>query len=405
MRIAYTVPKHREYMYSGSPSEPVLAEAAAQAMSSMLNVVEPLASYVRNGLIQKGERGELVARLLLTLAHDHACEKLASKKEESSQFPKYSQPVSVEAFLRELLSKDFIDDILNSTPENDSRSRTSLRTAFEGATIRFSHFAKAGDKSGTTSAVAAAAYIRGLAFQLTNCQPFIDIMIPIHFTNTPRGSNTLVPEAMSAIFISVKNRVQAMYHSVDEKQLGFFTAGGNTQTRPYIVIVMNLGTSPPVSEPPQLVKQAHHSAPSTQQKKPTTKPRPSYVAGGGTPPPQGPLTRSQAKAKVIHPYPRYWINITGCSSTVYNVVKDSERANYAELLGTSNVETEYPFESEGAIEGLRRLKPDFKVSSYDHWVRLDDRIPHPIPEETDAPEGVTSIITSDIYEDMGVEYV
>lgn len=243
MRIAYSVPKHREYMYSGSPSEPVLAEAAAQAMSSMRDVVDSMADFVRSGLIQKGERGELVARLLLTLAHDHGCEALirASKKEQSLRAPKYSQPISVEAFLKELLSPAFIDDILNSTPENDSLSGTSLREAFKGATIRFSHFAKAGDASGTTSAASAAAYIRGMAFQLTNYQPFIDIMIPIHFTDTPTGINNLVPDNMSAIFISVKNRVQAMYHSVDEKQLKFFPAGGDPKSRPYIVIVMNLG--------------------------------------------------------------------------------------------------------------------------------------------------------------------
>jgi hypothetical protein len=32
MRICYSVPRSREYMHSGYPSEPILAEAAAQQM-------------------------------------------------------------------------------------------------------------------------------------------------------------------------------------------------------------------------------------------------------------------------------------------------------------------------------------------------------------------------------------
>jgi hypothetical protein len=35
MQIAYSVPKHREYLRSGTPSEPTLAKAAAQEMNEM----------------------------------------------------------------------------------------------------------------------------------------------------------------------------------------------------------------------------------------------------------------------------------------------------------------------------------------------------------------------------------
>lgn len=75
MRIAYSVPQSREYMRSGYPSEPILAEAAAQEMRanpeefSALRIVE---ENITGGLIDRGERGELVARLLVTLALDRA---------------------------------------------------------------------------------------------------------------------------------------------------------------------------------------------------------------------------------------------------------------------------------------------------------------------------------------------
>ena len=32
MHVAYTAPEHREYMFSGYPSEPILAEAVAELM-------------------------------------------------------------------------------------------------------------------------------------------------------------------------------------------------------------------------------------------------------------------------------------------------------------------------------------------------------------------------------------
>lgn len=69
MRVAYSVPRPREYIRSGAPSEPIIAEAAARIMRNQ-NVMRKTEGWVRSGLISKGERGELVARLLFTLAHD-----------------------------------------------------------------------------------------------------------------------------------------------------------------------------------------------------------------------------------------------------------------------------------------------------------------------------------------------
>lgn len=71
VRVAYSVLQHREYMRAGAPSEPILAEAAAQVMSER-NPLRYLSGFLDKGLVNKGERGELVARLLLILAHDRA---------------------------------------------------------------------------------------------------------------------------------------------------------------------------------------------------------------------------------------------------------------------------------------------------------------------------------------------
>ena len=82
MRIVYSVPRHREYMKSGYPSEPLLAEAAANVWDLMYraegktsaNMVIPdlLKKFMHDQIIDKGSRGELVARLILTLAYDAA---------------------------------------------------------------------------------------------------------------------------------------------------------------------------------------------------------------------------------------------------------------------------------------------------------------------------------------------
>jgi hypothetical protein len=91
MRIVYSVPHHREYMRSGNPSEPILAEVAAKLHANW-GLEESLHYLVRivGPLVGKKERGKLAARFLLILAQ--------------SQFPikgtiKYTHPIGVLDFL------------------------------------------------------------------------------------------------------------------------------------------------------------------------------------------------------------------------------------------------------------------------------------------------------------------
>jgi hypothetical protein len=78
LRVANIIPSHREYIISSTPSEPIIAGAAAQILQDQ-NLIQLLFDNVRHGLIEKGQRGELVARLLLTLAHDAAVQKMDIK--------------------------------------------------------------------------------------------------------------------------------------------------------------------------------------------------------------------------------------------------------------------------------------------------------------------------------------
>ena len=148
MRVAYSMPKHRQYLRGGAPSEPVLAEAASRRiMNDMTSLLHTVGNYLKNGLVSKGERGELVARLLLTLAHDK-CVKLDRKKAQ------YSKPIPLLRFLEPLVGLDHMK-------------------------VNFIHFVKGGDTSVITDEAAWMALSRCMAFQGANGQWMIDLYITI----------------------------------------------------------------------------------------------------------------------------------------------------------------------------------------------------------------------------------
>ena len=85
MRVAYFVPKNCRYLQGG-----LLAEAAARIMNQMLALLTTITDYLKHGFISKGERGELVARLLLTLAHDKCA---VQQTGASLRFPLFVLPI------------------------------------------------------------------------------------------------------------------------------------------------------------------------------------------------------------------------------------------------------------------------------------------------------------------------
>ena len=150
MRVTYSVPTHRQYLRSGAPSEPVLAEAAARVMSEIHGgPLGAVTGYLRNGLISKGVRGELVARLLLTLAHNK-CVRFDSAKVHEAQ---YSKAVPLSDFLEALVGHGHMQKILKSRPDNVPGGAT-FKEAFKHAKVNFTHFVKGGDESVITDEAA-----------------------------------------------------------------------------------------------------------------------------------------------------------------------------------------------------------------------------------------------------------
>ncbi|KAG6824607.1 hypothetical protein H0H92_006364, partial [Tricholoma furcatifolium] len=163
-RTVYSVPRHRQYLRGSYPSEPLLAEAASQKLhqvfsqpasttATALNLEELkniyktklpglLNKWLASGLISKGERGELVARLLLTLAHDLA----VLNMRESSDIVKFSRKIPVVDFLSALISPQYVEQVLNAKPCN-LKSEIPLLDAFQDAFVHFTHFVKGDDNS------------------------------------------------------------------------------------------------------------------------------------------------------------------------------------------------------------------------------------------------------------------
>jgi hypothetical protein len=146
MRVAFSISQHGEHIFSGYPSEPILAEAAARHMQELSGVwgksdraARFLLRYAENGLIVGGERGELVARLLLTLAFDRA-QRTRHRRENRGSL--YSDPVPVGDFLTALLGEKTWQVLKASRPDNvkDNEKVETLGEAFKHACVRFTHF-------------------------------------------------------------------------------------------------------------------------------------------------------------------------------------------------------------------------------------------------------------------------
>ena len=231
MRIVFAVPEHREYMRTGTPSEPILAEAAAQLLNSdstSLNERAPkvLAVAFQQGFLARGERGEMVGRLLWTLAHDQV------SQENEPDVVQHHKPIRVLDFLRALFHEDHWENIRNAKPMGNKDGAT-LSEAFDNAYIQFSHFMDAVDHNVDLTQVYRL-LLRGAALSCRRNQTSIDFLTPVLFgspdSTTLRRSNTSVLQAQ------VKNRNTVKKFTVDP------TLVQSDLDHPVLSLVHELGT-------------------------------------------------------------------------------------------------------------------------------------------------------------------
>ena len=187
LRLLYSVQDNRRTIVTGSPPEPLVAEASARIMHYHLDQ-EPymdywnlLREFVDRGLAAQGSIGELIGRALSIFAMDCAINKLEDS--ELSEL-KYQTPVRVTDYYKALLTEDAWDILRQSVPANrarlsdDSATRT-FEDAFKNAYFHFSHYGKANDSSPMCDMYAWALWLRGTAVA---CQELGDRMAPIYFS-------------------------------------------------------------------------------------------------------------------------------------------------------------------------------------------------------------------------------
>jgi hypothetical protein len=325
MRVVYAVPQHREYGYTGYTSEPIIAEAAARAMAMIQEragedgIARILRPYVTSGLVQKGERGELVARLLMILAIDKAHALTGSKN--------YSTAVPLGAFMKALLGRDaWENNIRQSVPDNTAAFEgNSFSAVFNDAKVRFTHFGRAGGH--VSSAMAYAAFLRGMAIQCQPNQQSIDLVIPVFFGTT----ETKVKEQnITAILISIKNRskpTSIALVAINAENLYFFPQTPVEKPHPYIALVMELGISEAMIKTTHASPNLHHS----------------------------------------EPRPRYSIYVHGCSPQAYAVIENEHV--YTNLLTSVELLDDFPSLEPKYVDALYGMKPDWRPGVQYKWLK------------------------------------
>ncbi|GJE94111.1 hypothetical protein PsYK624_102790 [Phanerochaete sordida] len=319
MRIAYAFPGHNEYVKTAAPSEPLLAEAAAVFMNQCkrINWVQVLVAHTNSGLVKKSARGDVAARLLLTLAFDRAGD--AQRGDEPGR---YSAAVPVLDFLRALLAERWHDALLDSAPAG----APPLREAFRGAFVRFTHFVEHDDGAIVDVHVALAAVARGFAMHLGRAQAAVDIAVPVVMQDAVLGA-----EVMSYIFVQLKMEHEPVAALPRDAVDAVFDDVASAH--PFIHLVMQLqpGGRAPGSDPGE----AHPSHPCYR-----------LAAYGCSPDVYGVIDKTQAERFASMARPR--------SSTADNTYFTPKRLAYAQRLrvGVNQGPTEQQLEEAERVEGV-----------------------------------------------------
>jgi hypothetical protein len=390
MRLAYTIPKHREYMRTGASSEPILGAAAAIIMNdgqrSPDNWANILANHFESGIISEGQGAEVAMQLLLITAMDKAHQTMGTKE--------YNSPVPVEDFFIAFHGSTHAEKhIFKSRPRGAGENHPTFLEAFKEGRIRFTCFVRVYDSTVITDDFMWVCLLRGQAIQCWKNQKLVDYIIPILLYDKVLGRYVV-----TAMFIQVKDTDVAKHPYIDIKafHIPFFsdpeldskpmTAEDKERanSRPYIAMTANLGVQKPRSSISAYVashgkneirgesKQGDTGKKSKKGKK-ARKPSANVVPGARQRTPPGSFTHNPISPSKVEAqgqtedrpnlrspppaHPCYAYEVTGCSHEVYAVIGPEGKHIWRRLLGVPDLLNEHPRPTRGAIGAVLNMKP------------------------------------------------
>ena len=268
--------------------------------------------------------------------------------------PHFSNGCKFTTFIEQLFSKEYANLILNSVPDNLKRTTTFV-DAFDDAIVRFTHFVRMADDTGTTTHVMWVAFVRCMVIICWSSQKTVDIVIPVLL----KRESMIEESTMTGLLIQVKQRKakgSVIQYEINQKEVGFFPAGSIADYRPYVTLVAEVGVQLPFSPAAitetkvrdKIYKHAPNpSRTSTITKTAIHKPLPNLHIP------------AQPKS-IAHPsdtHPRYSIFAYGCSEAVYSVISQSDSSTYKFLLGHGDILDEHPRKTNQSLHAVQEMKP------------------------------------------------
>ena len=321
-------------------------------------MIKLLCDHVKDGLIEKGQRGELAARLLLTLAHDAALEKMTvDRRAHQGQIERFfTTPIPLLTFLSALFAQPHVERIKGTCPDNQPTG-PAFEESFKDAYIMFTHYGKAADDWCVSDQFAFMALTRNMAIACRERMKFVDICISIHFGKGEKLSR----KNTSAIFISIKDKEKAMGYNpthIDVSKMKFFT--DETKKRPVINLILQLGVQAAGRYMPVVRTKT--------QETPGLLTTPERKTRGGKDVPQTPTRVSmlrgeyrdkpETRAEGKNSGPDYYtINAIGCSSKIYGVVKKEEEHLWDNLLASRDFLSEHSRQETEYLKAVMAQKP------------------------------------------------
>ncbi|KAH7921876.1 hypothetical protein BV22DRAFT_1131921 [Leucogyrophana mollusca] len=262
MRVCLRVSPRFESMMTVSPSEPLLSEAAYWVMQNKhFDPPRTLQTVLEGFSIHKGDRGELLVMLLLTLARDAAVGPPVDRGKPVQRWTTVPDFFSnlfsarTEAPLRPAQPPASAQNEIPTAPGHVvgpggvGTSKITFEERFRDARVYFNHTIKVHQQSFLTTPHLAALFYRGAAVLCGNNQPAIDGIIPICM------GEELKPEHMGAILWQSKNDPAytsdpktSLFDSMDPFSLNIFRDNDTHTTSaraPLIRIVFALAAKKP----------------------------------------------------------------------------------------------------------------------------------------------------------------